>query len=144
VELPRALAKRSQMIAGRYLASACSPQYCSWREGRPAVGPADARELLSQIKHLKRRVMERKPSMPEEERPLGLGAVRRKMAERDRRIAELETMFQELCETNGQLLQAAQKHIHELEALLQGNFRNRPLMRAAYNLSRVWKKVAGR
>ena len=133
---PRALAKRSQMIAGRYLASACSPRYCSWREGMPAAGPADTRELLSQIKQLKHQVMERKPVMAEEGLPPGLGAVRRKMAERERRIIELETMFQELCETNGQLHLAGQKHIDSLEAQLK-----RPLMRAAYNMSRAWEKL---
>jgi hypothetical protein len=146
---PRALAKRSQMIAGRYLASACSSRYCSWREGaKPAVGPADTRELLLQIKHLKNRVMQPKPAAPDEGLPLGLGAVRRMVAERDRGITELETMFQELCETNGQFHQTGQKHIDELqkhidelEALLRGDFRKRPLVRAAYNMSRAWEKL---
>jgi MoaA/NifB/PqqE/SkfB family radical SAM enzyme len=31
---PRAVAKRSDMIAGRYVGSGCSRQYCGWREGK--------------------------------------------------------------------------------------------------------------
>ncbi|MFB3776969.1 MAG: radical SAM protein [Bryobacteraceae bacterium] len=33
---PAAIAKRSDIIAGRYLASGCSSQYCGWREGTAA------------------------------------------------------------------------------------------------------------
>jgi hypothetical protein len=139
---PRALAKRSQMIAGRYLASGCSSGYCSWREGaRPAAGPAGTQELLSQIKHLKNRAIEAKPAAADAGLPAGLGTVRRMVTERDRRISELETMFQELCEANGQVCQTAQKRIEELEALLRGDFRKRPLVGAAYNMSRAWERL---
>ena len=145
---PRALAKRSQMIAGRYLASGCAPQYCSWREGgRPANGLANTRELLLRIGQLKSQVMERKPEAPGDRLPFELGAVRRMVSSRDRRIAEIETLFQELCETNGQFHQSSQKRIDELEALLRGEsgvFRERPIVRAAFRMSRAWERLTGR
>ncbi len=145
---PRALAKRSQMIAGRYLASGCAPQYCSWREGgRPANGLANTRELLLRIGQLKSQVMERKPEAPGDRLPFELVAVRRMVSSRDRRIAEIETLFQELCETNGQFHQSSQKRIDELEALLRGEsgvFRERPIVRAAFRMSRAWERLTGR
>jgi MoaA/NifB/PqqE/SkfB family radical SAM enzyme len=53
---PQAQAKRSQLIAGQYLASTCSERFCSWREGRrPAAPLASTRELRSEIKRLKKR-----------------------------------------------------------------------------------------
>ncbi len=42
---PRAIAKRCDMIAGRYLASGCSPQYCGWREGKASPAHLDAVQL---------------------------------------------------------------------------------------------------
>jgi MoaA/NifB/PqqE/SkfB family radical SAM enzyme len=117
---PQALANRSQMIAGRYLASGCSARCCSWREGsKPAASSADTRELLLEVEHLKDKMMERKPAAVDEWLPDGLGAVRRMLAARDQRIAELE-------------------------AQLHDGLRTRPLLRAAYNMSRAWEKLTGR
>src|SRR5262249_17523047 len=36
---PEAIAKRSDMISGRYMQSGCSRNWCSWREGKAAVPP---------------------------------------------------------------------------------------------------------
>ena len=69
------------------------------------------------------------------------------VASRDRRVAELESMFQELCETNAQFHQSAQRRIDELEALLLGEsgvFRKHPSVRAAYVLSRAWERFTRR
>ena len=53
---PRAQAKRSQLIAGQYLASTCSERFCSWREGRrPAAPLACTGELRSEMECLKKR-----------------------------------------------------------------------------------------
>ncbi|MGJ5814640.1 radical SAM protein [Paludibaculum fermentans] len=38
---PAAMAKRSDMIAGRYLVSGCSAQFCGWREGHAAARGED-------------------------------------------------------------------------------------------------------
>jgi MoaA/NifB/PqqE/SkfB family radical SAM enzyme len=112
----RAVAKRSQMIAGNYLASGCSERYCSWREGKTAGAvPLVTRELLVEIKHLKSRVLERQPEVCDEPLPTGLGAVRRMVDARNRRIAELESLFQEMCAADGKFHETGQKYIDELE-----------------------------
>ena len=102
---PRAVAKRGDMAAGRYLASGCSRQWCAWREGKVshAGETKDAQATLAELITF--------PERPAEEHavPRELGAVRRLVASRDRRVAELEAVTQEM-------LRRAQTHIDNLEA----------------------------
>ena len=83
---PAAIAKRSDMVAGRYLASGCSRQYCGWREGKPSPpraldsDPQEWRELV--------RIQPGQQSGDEASGPLAL--VRRLVAEERRKRSELE------------------------------------------------------
>jgi hypothetical protein len=105
---PNAISKRSDMIAGRYLASGCSRQYCGWREGKPsppqavASGRQEWRELVS-IQPCRQ---------SEIEAPENLALVRRLVAEERRKRSELEVYKRSL----ESLLVNAQKHINHLEA----------------------------
>lgn len=104
---PRAIAKRSDMISGRYLASGCSRQYCGWREGQSSAPQAvhsgqEWHELLRTL-----------PDRQSEPEPGGtLALVRRLVAEERRKGGELEVCKRSL----ESLLEAAQKHIDHLEA----------------------------
>jgi len=96
------------MIMGSYLASGCSPQYCSWREGKPSPGrPSDGgqrewRELAGN-----------QPGREiAQEAPGALALVRRLMAEEDRGREELEAHERTL----ESLLEAGQRHIDQVEA----------------------------
>ena len=88
---PRAVAKRADMIAGRYMASGCSRNWCSWREGKAASPPPqeDARALLVELAGKK--VADPLPIL-QDEVPSKLDAVRRMLAERGRRVSELELL----------------------------------------------------
>ncbi len=105
---PRAIAKRSDMISGRYLASGCSRQYCGWREGKSLAvrnidrGREEWRELVA-IQPCQQ---------PEIEVPGNLALVRRLMAEERRKRNELEVYKRSL----ESLLESSQKHIDHLEA----------------------------
>ncbi|MEZ5400243.1 MAG: radical SAM protein [Bryobacteraceae bacterium] len=102
---PRALAKRSSMVAGRYSDAGCSKLWCSWREGKRAQEPVGAvkHALLTQIREMRRDA----PAPPEP--AAQVAAVRRLLAEKDRRIAETEC-----------LLEPAQAHIDHLEDKVAG------------------------
>jgi MoaA/NifB/PqqE/SkfB family radical SAM enzyme len=105
---PKAISKRSDMIAGRYLASGCSRQYCAWREGKSSPPPnvdsgrPEWRELFGI----------QPGEQPEIEASENLVLVRRLMAEERRKRNELEVYKRSL----ESLLGAAQKHINHLEA----------------------------
>lgn len=106
---PRAIAKRSEMIAGRYVRSGCSPQYCGWREGN--ASPAKGEELV------------RIGSQPMPEVDAGaLSLVRRLMADERRKRAELaarlETGQQQIDQLEAEAARAnsgARAHIDHLE-----------------------------
>ena len=105
---PRAVAKRSDMIAGRYLASGCSQRYCGWREGKPSFtrGIEPGRQESSEPVRIQ-------PGWPSElETPGILALVRRLGAEERRKRCELEVYVRSL----ESLLEAGQKHIDHLEA----------------------------
>jgi MoaA/NifB/PqqE/SkfB family radical SAM enzyme len=112
---PAALAKRSRMIAGRYLESGCSKQWCSWREGsrQPLPDREDREAMLVELKHLSHEAV----SDPAIELPVSseLAPIRRMLSAKDRRIAELETRFRQLCDVNRDLHNAGQAHIDHLE-----------------------------
>jgi len=120
---PRAIAKRSRMVTGRYLASGCSTQWCSWREGKTAALPVEAeiRASLAELSEMIARPPEVEVAVPPE-----LLAARRIVASRERRIAELEGLIrheraeiERLLQRNSdeteELLRKAQRHIDHLE-----------------------------
>ncbi len=155
---PKALAKRSDMIAGRYLRSGCSARWCSWREGKRAPGTsAEIQDLREEMKQLADRARRMQPLVQIDEAPSAIAAVRRKLSDRERRIQELESMFVQLCEKNGIIHEKGQKYIDALErdlAIAQAGrerhatdyrqlereyqrLRRMPVMRLAHALSRV-------
>lgn len=137
---PKAIAKRSDMISGRYLASGCSRQYCGWREGKssppPGSGPGrrEWRELAG---------IEPCPQSGIEP-PATLALVRGLVAEERRRRSELEVYARSL----ESLLEAGQTHIDNVEAKAEkavndfrdveaefGKYRAPWLVRAAHKAS---------
>lgn len=142
-----ALAKRSEMIAGRYLESGCSRVYCSWRQGRGCQGvPAtDVKALLGQLKTLCERADAASPAEPREGTP-GIDSVRRLLSAQDRKIAELESLLRQICERDRLVCERGQRYIAELEGEIESLHRlreefrqySRPwLVRAAHRLSRI-------
>ena len=114
----RAMAQRSDMIAGRYLESGCSTRRCSWREGKKAPEPRSdgLAELRAEMMHLADRAAQAQPLVQPGEAPPAIAAVRRVVASRDRHIKELEVMFAQLCEKNAAIHQRSQEHIAHLES----------------------------
>jgi hypothetical protein len=146
---PQAIAKRSDMISGRYLASGCSRRYCGWREGKSSppqnidVGRQEWRELV--------RIQPYQQS--EIEAPGTLALVRRLVTEERRKRSELEVHKRYL----ESLLEAGQKHIDHLEAKAEKavtDFRNLEaefakyrapwLVRAARKASKTIRKLGHR
>ena len=114
---PRALAKRSDMIAGRYMASGCSAQWCSWREGTRAAEPTPGiAALRDEMNHLAARAAYLEPLVQIGDASPEIAAVRRKLADRDRQVRELQTMFAQLCRTNAEIHEKGQTYINALEA----------------------------
>jgi len=168
---PAAAAKRSDIIAGRYAASGCSQRWCSWREGSCRT-PSDGkrvRQLLAEFGEMRRRAASLLPVAPTPARyPSALPALRRLFTSKDRRVAELECLFRQLCDTNGAIHENGQKYIDELERqiealqahadhleakaekavadfrMLQGEFQRsrRPLpVRAAHKMAGIWARM---
>jgi len=116
---PAALAKRSDMIAGRYLRSGCSKRWCSWREGKPAAAPEPALPALrEEMSRLAERAAAAQPLVQIGEKPSEIAAVRRMLTARDRRARELEAMFVQLCETNAEAHATGQRQINAVEGEL--------------------------
>jgi hypothetical protein len=153
---PAALAKRSRMIAGRYVASGCSPQWCSWRDGKRTAGPASAgvESGMAEMEQLASRTAMLLPTVPVEEASAGVAAVRRQMAERERSIRELQTIVEQLCETNlrshqegarqiARLEAKAGKAVADYEALARewGRFRSWRIIRMALAVARIGQFV---
>lgn len=113
---PRAVTKRSQMAAGRYLASGCSTQWCGWRDGARAgtLLGEPRRRVLEEFRALASQVGSLVAADPEA--GSGLALVRRTLSQRRRRAEELEALFQRLCEINRETNVAGQAYIDELEA----------------------------
>lgn len=116
---PKALAKRSRMISGHYLAAACSEPSCSWREGGKAAPPDrdQTKRLLAEMKSLWERaaaVHEDVGDLPE------LSSARRLLQAKEKRSLELAAMFRHLCETNADIHARGQAYIDHLEAELRG------------------------
>ena len=115
---PAALAKRSQLISGRYVASGCSPRWCSWRDGKKAAVAASAeiRSGIAEIRQLSSRAAAMLPPIQTDEYPSGLSAVRRQMSAWKRSVHELQAIVERLCETNEQIHEKGQRYISRLEA----------------------------
>ena len=113
-----AVAKRSDMISGRYLESGCSARWCSWREGKKATPPPSAgiAALRAEMMHLADRAAQVRPLVRIGEAPPAIAAVRRLLASRDQRIHELEVMFAQLCDRNAAIHERGQEHIAHLES----------------------------
>ena len=108
----------SHTIAGRYVASGCSPRWCSWRDGRQAAAlpAAEIQAGIAEMRQLARRAEDRMPPATIDDRSTGIAAVRRVLTARERTISELQAMFRQLCETNQEMHEAARAHIAHLEA----------------------------
>jgi MoaA/NifB/PqqE/SkfB family radical SAM enzyme len=104
---PKAIAKRGDMISGRYLASGCSRQYCGWREGKSSPP-----QIIHSGRQEWHELVRTQPSQQSEPEPWGtLALVRKLVAEERRKGSELEVCKRSL----ESLLEAAQKHIDHLE-----------------------------
>ena len=114
---PAALAKRSRMIAGQYVASGCSPRWCSWRDGKKATLPASAEieNGMQAMKHLAGRAEAMLPLVTIDEKPSGIAAVRRLLAARDRELREMYTIVEQICEANREIHENGRRHIAQLE-----------------------------
>jgi MoaA/NifB/PqqE/SkfB family radical SAM enzyme len=116
---PKAIAKRSDMIAGRYLASGCSRQYCGWREGK-ASPPRNVDPGLRQEWHELVQVEPWQQGGPES--PGTLALVRRLMAEERRRRMELDVRqrsLESLLDVRQRQIEHLEAHARESEALLE-------------------------
>jgi MoaA/NifB/PqqE/SkfB family radical SAM enzyme len=85
---PNAIAKRSSMVAGRYLESGCSRQYCGWREGKASPPAPDLTDRRTEWSGLVRIQSNRQPEL--DASPEALALVRRLMAEEWRKRSVLE------------------------------------------------------
>jgi MoaA/NifB/PqqE/SkfB family radical SAM enzyme len=115
---PKAIAKRSEMIAGRYLASGCSRLWCGWREGKSSA-TADLETLRQKLALFKTVVqrMRMHTEDPNSSQTSGhVNAVRRLLQARNDRIRELEAVVADLWEKNAHLHYAGQEHINKLES----------------------------
>ncbi len=132
---PQAIAQRSDMAAGRYHASGCSPQYCGWREGKSGPcrnGDAGGQEW--------RGPAGTEPCRQAELETRGvLALVRRLVSEERRERSELEVHKRSL----ESLLEGGRRHIDHLEAKAReieaefGKYRRPWLVRAAHKASQV-------
>lgn len=162
----RAMEKRSHMIAGRYMASGCSEQWCSWREGQTCQEqkPEDAPRLLAEMRQLTDQALQGKHPGNEEPNRSSIASVRRMMTSRGRQVAELQVLFQQLCNTNTECHERGQQHIDHLEEKLRASqqgahtleeklralqqefnqFRQRRSVQLAVKASETWRGVVRR
>jgi MoaA/NifB/PqqE/SkfB family radical SAM enzyme len=131
---PNAIAKRSEMILGRYLASGCSGQYCGWREGKssPAQSSGPGRQEWRELAGVQ------SCQQSEIEPPGTLALVRRLVSEERRKRTELEASTRSL----ESLLEAGRRHIDHLEAEF-GKYRAPWLVRAAHKASSILRAMRG-
>ncbi len=121
---PAAQLQRSRMVAGRYLDAGCNGQYCAWRDGKAAPAPEEAnvRSLIDEMRHLVNRAASWPPVQPVDTPSSPLGAVRRMVASKDRRIAELETIvrqFEELANKGQGYVDHLEARVREADAMVE-------------------------
>jgi MoaA/NifB/PqqE/SkfB family radical SAM enzyme len=114
---PRAVAKRSRMLAGRYTASGCSKLWCDWRDGKVTdpPDPESWHELLELFQELRRLLATGTTSAELPDVPRNLRAYRRLVLDKERRIKELESNLEQMWNDNGAIHTAGQRHIKHLE-----------------------------
>jgi MoaA/NifB/PqqE/SkfB family radical SAM enzyme len=150
---PRALANRSRLISGRYLAAACSEASCSWREGRtPArVDRNQFSLLLEEMKEISERAARLRPGEPTE-LPV-LDSVRRLLSMREQSSLEWEALFKQLCEINSAVHERGRAYIDHLESELTAarqaysqllGQQNAPLVRIALKASQAFDRLGRR
>lgn len=117
-----AIAKRSNMLNGKYLQSGCSELWCNWREGSHNLAPTTEswRQLLKLSATIVNRISSQQiqpaqDAFRNEAQTKGLQAVRRLLQAQNSRIKELETQIADLWDKNGVLHDAGQQHIEHLE-----------------------------
>jgi hypothetical protein len=118
---PKAVAKRLKMIRGSYMASGCSSNWCSWREGKaaPPLDVATGVTLAAPISATPFPILDQDPV------PSGLTAVRRTLTENNRRVQEME--------------QAVRAMDQEFQRM-----RRSFLVRAAAHVARRWDRLRWR
>lgn len=126
---PAAVAKRSDMISGRYLASGCSGQYCGWREGKSSL-PREAtgrdHQEWTELVRIETNIG------PESLGSGALALVRRLMAEEQRKRLEIQ-------KHTDHLEAKAQKAVNDFYALDAEfrDYRTPWLVRAAHKASKI-------
>jgi MoaA/NifB/PqqE/SkfB family radical SAM enzyme len=123
---PRAIAKRLRMIQGKYMASGCSSNWCSWREGKPAIPVAP--EAAGPLREEAKWEAEMAPEFPilgQEPSNSGLALVRRVLSNNGRKLQEMEQAVREMNE--------------EFQRM-----RRSPLVRAAAHIARKWDRLTSR
>jgi hypothetical protein len=111
------------MIQGKYMASGCSSHWCSWREGKAAPPPG-----ASKADPGREETMAAATSFPivgEDSVPAGLTAVRRMLAENNRRLQEAE-----------QVMRAMDEEFQRMRRSI--------LVRGAAHLARRWDRLSGK
>ena len=123
---PKAVAKRLRMIRGNYMASGCSSNWCSWREGK-ASNPltADVAGRLREEAVAAAEMASPFPILGQEPVPSRLTAVRRVLSENTRRLAEME-----------QVVRAMDEEFQRMRRSI--------LVRAAAHLARRWDRLSGK
>jgi len=120
---PKAIAKRLRMIRGNYMASGCSSNWCSWRDGK-AVNPL-AEDVAGPFREEAMMAAEMAAPFPvlgQEAVPSRLTAVRQVMSENARKLTEMERIVQTMDE--------------EFQRM-----RRSFLVRAAAHLARKWDRL---
>ncbi len=131
---PRAVAKRLRMIQGRYIASGCSGNWCSWREGKPAPPLNSVTTGSEWERDIDRGCVAANPFpiSGEDSVRSELTSVRRMLAENNRRLKE-----------NGVRLKELERAVQEMDEEFQ-RMRRSVLVRAAAHLARKWDRLRGR
>jgi MoaA/NifB/PqqE/SkfB family radical SAM enzyme len=154
---PNAMAKRSDMIAGRYVRTGCSEQYCGWREGKPSpLEDTAANHASKKASDEWRDLVKIQSGAPADEAipgiddPKTLALVRRLMSDERRKRSELQVYTRSL----ESLMENGQRHIDHLEVKASeavthynaveaafGEYRAPWLVRAAH---KAWKVLRPR
>lgn len=117
---PMAISARGLMSSGRYGEAGCSGLWCSWREGRRLDALADLNrgEMIHRFREMVDAALAKPLHAGDEvvESTSIIGAVRRMLTERDRRITELEWHLSDLCEKNRRMLEEADRRRQEPES----------------------------
>ena len=139
---PRAIAKRSHMLAGRYTASGCSKPLCGWRDGRPSTARQKFEGSMVEMAELARHARDVE-GIPEPE-PV-VAQVRRAFREKTQSVAELQSRFELLCQANGEVHRSGQQYIDELEARIRDMEPRKkpPMVRMAESIGRLVARARG-